>query len=85
MITKDGNYAEWALLVQELDDAREHLDSLTREMTSHPEFDETEFQTQLEHIYSHLNRAWNGRNQTGGWTKEHRVRFSGFPSDLQPS
>ena len=84
MITKGSNYAEWALLGIELDDAREHLEKLTREMTANPNFGETEFRIQLEHIYSHLNRAWNGRD-AAKWTDEQYRAFSSFPSDIQPT
>jgi hypothetical protein len=42
--------------MHELDDAKEHLETLMREMTDDPEYDEANFPVDLGHIYSHLNR-----------------------------
>jgi hypothetical protein len=65
MITKKDNYAEWALLLYELEDAKEHLETLMQEMADDPEFDEVDYRIGLGHIYTHLNRAWNARNRLG--------------------
>ena len=86
MISKKDNYAEWALLMYELDDAKEHLETLMREMTDDPEYDEANFRVDLGHIYSHLNRAWNARNRLGAeWTQEQQEELSQFPTDIDPT
>jgi len=83
MITKKDHYAEWALLMHELDDAKEHLETLMREMTEDSDFAEEDYRVQLGHIYSHLNRAWNTRDRVGTeWTDEQFQEFSQFPSDI---
>jgi len=72
--------------VHELDDAKEHLETLIREMTDDPEYDEANFLVDLGHIYSHLNRAWNARNRLGtDWTQEQREQLSRFPKDIAPT
>ncbi len=81
VITSNDNPVEWALLVHDLDDAREHLVDLLAASNS-PDFDETEFGIQLAHIYSHLNRAWNGRTHAGNRSDADFQRFSEFPKDL---
>ena len=86
MITKKDNYAEWALLMHELDDAKEHLETLMREMTDDPEYDEANFRVDLGHIYSRLNQAWNARNRLGAeWTQEQQEELSQFPTDIDPT
>jgi hypothetical protein len=65
MITKTANPVEWAILMYELDDAKEHLENLIAEITEADEPDEIDFGMQLEHIYSHLNRAWNAEITLG--------------------
>jgi len=85
MITKKDHYAEWALLLYELDDAKEHLDTLVREMTESADFAEEDFRIQLGHIYSHLNRAWSTRDRKGTeHTQEQFDEASRFPQDIDP-
>jgi hypothetical protein len=85
MITKKDNYAEWALLMYELDDAKEHLETLMREMTDRANFAEEDYRIQLGHIYSHLNSAWNMRDRLGTeWTDEQFEEFRRFPQDIDP-
>ncbi|MCP5281562.1 MAG: hypothetical protein H6930_08270 [Rhodoferax sp.] len=57
MINKSVNPVEWAGLMYELEDAHEHLADLIADIEKDPEFDERDFQVQLAHIFSHLNRA----------------------------
>ena len=83
MIDRENDVVEWALLGTGLHEAREHLDSLIRDMSS-PDFDEASFGCQLSHIYAHLNQAWNGRDKRGGWTDSEYETFSQYPRDLKP-
>ncbi len=88
MVSRDGNYVAWAAVVQELDDAHEHLGELIRRMTKGEDFSEPDLQTDLGHVYSHLNRAWHMRNATGDqvadFSDEQWRRWSQLPSDLEP-
>jgi hypothetical protein len=83
MINQKDNFVAWALLVENLDEAREHLQKLIEEM-KHGDCDESEFSINLGHIYAHLNRVWHSRNQTSEITSEQWSTFSQFPKDLQP-
>jgi len=82
MIDNLSNPAAWALLMQELDEAREHLEVLIAEMEKNGHLDEEKFRVDLGHIYAHLNRTWHGRNQPDAITDEQWTMFSRFPADV---
>lgn len=84
MINKKSAPVEWAGLMYELEDAREHLTALIAEMNATDEFDEVDLRIQLGHVFSHLNRAWHRRNQASGLNQEVWLDASRFPSDLDP-
>ena len=84
MINKKENPVSWALLLTELDEAREHLESLITEMNEAGAIEDSEFVVQLGHVYAHLNRAWHSRNQDGEITEEQWPVFSQFPKDIKP-
>lgn len=83
MISKEKSPVGWAMLMYELEDAREHLASLAEEMERSPSYDEIDFRINLGHIYSHLNRAWHRRQVHEDLSDEERELASQFPSDLQ--
>ncbi len=85
MITKEQASVEWAMLMYELDDAREHLERLMDEMNTDPEYDEGNFRVDLGHIFSHLNRAWHRRNLIGELKGDEWHEASKFPTDLDPT
>ena len=88
MVSRDGNYVAWAALMQELDDAHEHLGELIRRMTNGEDFSGTDLQIGLGHVYSHLNRAWHMRNATAdqvtNLSDEQWTTWSRLPRDLEP-
>lgn len=84
VINQADNNLAWALLMDELDDAKEHLTDLTNQMATTGRIDEADFATCLGHVYAHLNRAWHRRNQTCESTDEQRAQFTQFPQDLSP-
>ncbi|RZJ59762.1 MAG: hypothetical protein EOO58_03675 [Hymenobacter sp.] len=84
MLNEQTAPVAWALLLYELDDARDGIKSLLRDMTEDKEFDEIDFRIHMAHIYGHLNRAWNGRNATD---QQHEAdalpeEWNAFPIDL---
>lgn len=85
MINKSDHYAAWALLLYELEDAREHLDRLILHLVESGTYDEIELSVDMAHIYAHLNRFWHARNQTTKITDEQWPDFSQFPEDLNPT
>jgi len=68
----------------ELEDAKEHLESLIIEMNKKGSIDEVEYEIQIAHIFAHLNRGWNSRGKIGEYDEKEREQFSSFPKDLKP-
>ena len=86
MINEQTEPVAWALLLYELADAQEGLQSLLREISEEKDFDETDFRIHMAHIYAHLNRAWNGRNATQAQHDDEALweKWASFPTDLKP-
>ena len=81
MINQKDNPIEWSLLLYELDDCKEHLKTLIEKMNNYGHIDDSEFQIDIGHIYSHINRSWNSRNRVG---EENFNLESKFPNDIKP-
>ncbi|KAI9130823.1 hypothetical protein [Acaryochloris sp. CCMEE 5410] len=81
MINATDSPINWALLLYELDDAKEHIESLMSQMAEQGQIDEIDFKIQIAHVYAHLNRSWNTRNLADDTAEE---RSSAFPNDLEP-
>jgi hypothetical protein len=75
---------EWVLFVDELDEARQHLEALIQELVANGACEEDDFRIHLGHVYAHLNRAWHSRAHEGEMTDELWPVFSQFPKDLKP-
>ncbi|WP_375417737.1 hypothetical protein [uncultured Hymenobacter sp.] len=86
MVDKKSAPIAWATLLFELEDTQEHLQKMCLEMNDNPQYDEVEFAIDMAHIYSHLNRAWNGRNATEKQIDDQNLwrQWSQFPADLEP-
>lgn len=84
MINKTDDHAAWVHLIDELDEAKEHLAELTNELHREGCMDESELAVHLGHVYAHLNRVWNGRNHAGLLTDKVWEIFSQFPKDIEP-
>jgi hypothetical protein len=84
MITMNDAPVGWAMLMYDLDDAKEDLDTLMAAMQNDPEFDEECFRVRLGHIYWHLNRAWHRRNVPDDTGDTEDAKWGQFPSELQP-
>lgn len=72
------------MLMNELDDAHEHLGALISLMNGTDTLAEEDFKVQLAHVFSHLNRAWHRRNMTTDLDEDEWLAASRFPSDLDP-
>lgn len=84
MINKNENPVEWSQLLYELDDAKDHLESLKEEMAKSDDFNEIDFYIALGHVYSHINRAWSSRNHLGDVSTIDFKKYSETPTDLKP-
>ncbi len=69
-----------------LAEAREAIESLLAEMRTSPEYDEANFAIDMQHIYWHINSAWNGRHfrpDQEDLTDGLYQSFIQYPADLQ--
>jgi len=83
VINLKDNPNEWAQLGYELEEAREHLVSLEKELMEKNRIDDEDFRIQIFHVITHLNRLYNSRNYTGDVSKEIFDEFSKTPIDFQ--
>ncbi|WP_428717312.1 hypothetical protein [Undibacterium curvum] len=84
MINKQNNPVGWAMLMYELEDAKEHLSNLITKIESDPKYEEANLRIDLGHVYSHLNRAWHRRDKADDFSEQEWIEASKFPSDLEP-
>ena len=84
MISNSDSPVEWAMLLTELDDARDHLESLIGKMADSNEMEESEYAVDLGHVFAHLNRAWKSRDLRGSIPEGEWEEYSQFPANLQP-
>ena len=70
----------------QLQEAEEELAGTIAAMRADPEYDFGEFLVAMQHLYHHLNTAWNGRDatpeQVTACTEEDFRRWDRFPTDL---
>ncbi|WP_147292908.1 hypothetical protein [Dyella psychrodurans] len=66
----------------ELEDAKEHLANLIKEIEGDAAYDESNLRIDLGHVYAHLNRAW--RRSMRAVDKRDWDSASQFPDDLKP-
>ena len=71
------------LIATNIEEAKEELVDLLKEIASDPEYTEGELRIALEHAYHHLNFAWHIRdvdvNRAGECSKEDFVKWSKYP------
>jgi len=51
----------WRIILSNLEEAREQLEDIERRTKLRPRVSEEELQVFLQHVYHHLNFAWNAR------------------------
>jgi len=83
MINKD-NLIAWSQFLYELEDAKDHLAALISDIQSDSDYREEELRVDLGHIFDHLNRAWNSRNNDVGVHNQKWEAMSKFPTDIEP-
>ena len=84
MINKKDNPVEWPVMLMELDEVKEHIESLIDQMNNEGSIDEEDFRIQLFHSITHLNRLWNSRNHSGEIDQELHNELSKTPTDFSP-
>ena len=70
----------------QLHEAAEELQRTIREIERKPEYDYAEFVVAMQHLYHHLNTAWNARDESPeriqACTDIDFDRWRQFPQDL---
>jgi hypothetical protein len=84
MIDRNLNPMGWSFLMDELQDAYEHLGDLIKEISSDTEYGEPELRVELGHVFAHLNRAWRRRNVPEDFSDAEWEAAGEFPDDLEP-
>jgi len=76
----------WLIIIQDLIDAKEDLGKLETQVHSANYPDDIEFKITMQHIYHHLNFAWNARNiLPDEYAHQSQMDFETlgkFPTDL---
>ena len=76
----------WENITYNLEDALDELQKLDKRISSGDMPDEVEFQITMQHIFHHLNFAWNTRlvsiEKHTGMTEEQFIKWGRFPEDL---
>jgi hypothetical protein len=77
----------WENIVYNLEDALEELQKLDKQIASGNMQDEVEFQIAMQHIYHHLNFAWNTRHESiqnyADMMKEKLNQWGEFPNAFE--
>lgn len=70
-----------------LQEALEELNRTAEEIKTDPEYCEGEFYVAMQHLYHHINTAWNGRNATLDEieTQDKFDLWRQFPNDMDMS
>ena len=71
--------AVWMLMLQE---AHEHLGNIIQELEEKEDGCDIDFGIPLGHVFGHLNRAWNGRNEVKEIDDSKWDEYSSFPKDI---
>jgi hypothetical protein len=77
----------WENITSNLEDALEELKSLDSQLLSGEMPDEVELRIALQHIYHHINFAWNTRHISpdayANLTRENFDLWGKFPEDIE--
>ncbi len=69
-----------------LKEAKEQLDEILLELENNSEYDFGEFSVDIQHLYHHINTAWNAQNSSEKESNEcSEVNFNKwrkFPNDI---
>jgi len=73
-------------ILSNLRDAKANLDSMINEIEKDNDFDFEGYYIDMQHIYDHLNTAWNTRKEkeetTRKYTEEDFNKWRKFPKDF---
>ena len=77
----------WEIILSNLAEAREQIEEIEKRASDETKPSEIELQIWLEHVYHHLNFAWNIRHKTSfNYSKlsdEEFNEWSKFPTEIK--
>ncbi|MGZ3332354.1 MAG: hypothetical protein ACXU9O_15180 [Gemmatimonadaceae bacterium] len=69
-----------------LSEAREAITRMIEEIQKAPDYDDSEYGVDMQHVYHHINTAWNSRNASSTQVEQATDtmfnRWNAFPLDL---
>jgi hypothetical protein len=73
-------------VLSHLSEARDAITQMIEEIRLTPDYDDSEYWVDMQHVYHHMNTAWNSRKATPDEVDEATDdvfnRWNLFPSDL---
>jgi hypothetical protein len=69
-----------------LAEAKEAIESVLARMQADPDYDQSNFAIDMQHVYWHINSAWNGRHFSSdqqALTDAVYQSFIQYPKDLE--
>lgn len=73
-------------VLSHLSEARDAIEQTIRDLRADPDFEDAQYWVDLQHVYHHLNTAWNSRaaskSQIAAATDADFNRWSSYPVDL---
>ena len=73
-------------LLFNLAEAKEAIEKLIENINKDSEYDVAEYRVEMQHIYWHMNSAWNGKDfdvKRDQLTDELYEKFIQYPKDLE--
>ncbi len=74
-------------ILYHLTEAREAIQDLIAELQSDHDYEFGNYRVDMEHLYHHINSAWNGRDasreETEACSQEDFQRWRQFPTDIE--
>jgi hypothetical protein len=73
-------------VLSHLSEAREAITRMIGEIQKDPDYDDSEYWVDMQHVYHHINTAWNSHTSSSTEVEEATDsvfnRWNVFPSDL---
>ncbi len=73
-------------IIYNLEEAKSEIDTILRSINAHPGYMEDDFRPVMQHIYHHINTAWNSRfttrKETHEYTQPDFFKWRQFPTDI---
>ena len=73
-------------VLSHLSEAREAITQVIEEIQETPDYDDSEYWVDMQHVYHHINTAWNSRNASSADVEQATDtvfnRWNVFPLDL---